>query len=97
MQAALYVRQKQRQRRKKIRRDRLELPSNVATKEIAPFPRYPPNHWVRSVTRHSPNSMSVLAFVLASSWDIEKCWRRGVYRAVRNYTISWQSKPGRLL
>lgn len=25
---------------------RLELPSNVATKEIAPFPRYPPESWV---------------------------------------------------
>ncbi|XP_069684867.1 uncharacterized protein [Periplaneta americana] len=45
MQAALYVREKQRQRRKKIRRGRVELPSNVATKEIAPFPRYPPNQW----------------------------------------------------
>ncbi|XP_023723715.1 uncharacterized protein LOC111873322 isoform X2 [Cryptotermes secundus] len=45
MQAALYVREKQKQRRKKIRRGRIELPSNVATKEIAPFPRYPPNQW----------------------------------------------------
>ena len=59
MQAAFYVRQKQKQRRKKIRRDRLELPSNVATKEIAPFPRYPPNQWVRSETHRLPNSMSV--------------------------------------
>ncbi|XP_063235231.1 uncharacterized protein LOC134538127 [Bacillus rossius redtenbacheri] len=45
MQAALYVRQKQKLRKKKIRRGRVELPSNVATKEIAPFPRYPPNSW----------------------------------------------------
>ncbi|XP_021920692.1 uncharacterized protein LOC110830287 isoform X2 [Zootermopsis nevadensis] len=45
MQAALYVREKQKQRNKKIRRGRVELPSNVATKEIAPFPRYPPNQW----------------------------------------------------
>ncbi|XP_066997594.1 uncharacterized protein [Anabrus simplex] len=45
MQAALYVREKQKQRRKKLRRGRIELPSNVATKEIAPFPRYPPVRW----------------------------------------------------
>lgn len=35
-------------RRRKLRKlgGRLELPSNVATKEIAPFPRYPPESWV---------------------------------------------------
>lgn len=47
MQAALMLRSKQRvARRKKMRNGRPELPSNVATKDIAPFPRYPPESWV---------------------------------------------------
>lgn len=49
MQAALMLRSKSRvARRRKLRKlgGRLELPSNVATKEIAPFPRYPPETWV---------------------------------------------------
>lgn len=29
-----------------MRNGRPELPSNVATKDIAPFPRYPPESWV---------------------------------------------------
>ncbi|XP_014260631.1 uncharacterized protein LOC106673143 isoform X2 [Cimex lectularius] len=45
MQAALYIREKQKQRQKKYRRGRFELPSHVATKEIAPFPVYPPTQW----------------------------------------------------
>jgi len=87
MQAALYVRQKQRQRKKKIRRDRLELPSNVATKEIAPFPRYPPHHWVRSLTRHLPNSMSLFARVgiLLRHW---KCKHRGGLWSLEKLTLS---------
>lgn len=43
MQAALLIRQKQKLRAKKPRH---ELPSNVATKDIAPFPQFPPNTWV---------------------------------------------------
>ncbi|KAF4519348.1 hypothetical protein B566_EDAN011354 [Ephemera danica] len=43
MQAALLIRQKQTLRKKKGRRH--ELPSNVATKDIAPFPTYPPQAW----------------------------------------------------
>lgn len=39
MQAALLIREKQRLRNKRRCK---ELPSNVATREIAPFPRYPP-------------------------------------------------------
>lgn len=46
MQAALYIREKQKQRVKKFRRGRFELPSHVATKDIAPFPPYPPHTWV---------------------------------------------------
>lgn len=46
MQAALLIREKQRLRRKK-RQGRGDLPSHVATKDIAPFPRYPPESWVR--------------------------------------------------
>lgn len=46
MQAALYIREKQKQRLKKFRRGRFDLPSHVATKEIAPFPTYPPQTWV---------------------------------------------------
>ncbi|KAL3272394.1 hypothetical protein HHI36_013871 [Cryptolaemus montrouzieri] len=44
MQAALLIREKQRLRRKnRIKRGgRLELPSHVATREIGPFPQYPP-------------------------------------------------------
>ncbi|GLV34630.1 hypothetical protein CBL_09111 [Carabus blaptoides fortunei] len=44
LEAALLIREKQRLRRKK-RLGRGELPSHVATKEIAPFPRYPPGSW----------------------------------------------------
>ncbi|KAJ8923198.1 hypothetical protein NQ315_001752 [Exocentrus adspersus] len=42
MQAALLIREKQRLRRKKFRKGRSELPSHVATREIGPFPQYPP-------------------------------------------------------
>ncbi|XP_050346053.1 uncharacterized protein LOC126770613 isoform X1 [Nymphalis io] len=47
MQAALMLRAKSRERRKqRLKRGiKHELPSNVATKPIAPFPRYPPASW----------------------------------------------------
>ncbi|XP_013168970.1 PREDICTED: uncharacterized protein LOC106118767 [Papilio xuthus] len=47
MQAALMLRAKSRERRKqRLKRGiKAELPSNVATKTIAPFPRYPPTSW----------------------------------------------------
>ncbi|XP_021207813.1 uncharacterized protein LOC114240687 isoform X2 [Bombyx mandarina] len=47
MQAALMLRAKSRERRKqRLKRGiKQELPSNVATKTIAPFPRYPPASW----------------------------------------------------
>ncbi|XP_026729521.1 uncharacterized protein LOC113495123 [Trichoplusia ni] len=47
MQAALMLRSKSRERRKqRLKRGfKHELPSNVATKSIAPFPRYPPTSW----------------------------------------------------
>ncbi|XP_031765256.2 uncharacterized protein LOC113513818 isoform X2 [Galleria mellonella] len=47
MQAALMLRAKSRERRKqRLKRGiKHELPSNVATKTIAPFPRYPPASW----------------------------------------------------
>ncbi|XP_041978218.1 uncharacterized protein LOC121732417 [Aricia agestis] len=47
MQAALMIRAKSRERRKqRLKRGlKYELPSNVATKAIAPFPRYPPTSW----------------------------------------------------
>uniref|UniRef100_W8BAF3 Uncharacterized protein n=2 Tax=Ceratitis capitata TaxID=7213 RepID=W8BAF3_CERCA len=48
MQAALMLGSKSRVARGgKLRKlgGRLELPSNIATKEIAPFPRYPPESW----------------------------------------------------
>ncbi|XP_070064857.1 uncharacterized protein [Drosophila virilis] len=53
MQAALMLRSKSRvARRRKLRKlgGRLELPSNVATKEIAPFPRYPPESWIQDAS-----------------------------------------------
>lgn len=43
MQAALLIRHKQTARHKGRRADR---PTNVATREIAPFPTYPPQAWV---------------------------------------------------
>ncbi|KAK9509142.1 hypothetical protein O3M35_006523 [Rhynocoris fuscipes] len=46
MQAALIIREKEKLRQKKFRRGRFELPSHVATKEIGPFPPYPPHNWV---------------------------------------------------
>ncbi|CAH0563405.1 unnamed protein product [Brassicogethes aeneus] len=42
MQAALLIREKQRLRNKKFRRGRADLPSHVATRDIGPFPQYPP-------------------------------------------------------
>ncbi|XP_038212301.1 uncharacterized protein LOC119832667 isoform X3 [Zerene cesonia] len=47
MQAALMIRAKSRERRKqRLKRGiKAEIPSNVATKPIAPFPRYPPTSW----------------------------------------------------
>ncbi|XP_045514214.1 uncharacterized protein LOC123707934 isoform X3 [Pieris brassicae] len=47
MQAALMIRAKSRERRKqRLKRGiKHEIPSNVATKTIAPFPRYPPTSW----------------------------------------------------
>nr|CAH7758621.1 unnamed protein product [Callosobruchus chinensis] len=42
MQAALLIREKQRLRRKKFRKGRADLPSHVATRDIGPFPQYPP-------------------------------------------------------
>ncbi|KAL1498025.1 hypothetical protein ABEB36_008887 [Hypothenemus hampei] len=42
MQAALLIREKQRLRRKKFRKGRHDLPSHVATRDIGPFPEYPP-------------------------------------------------------
>lgn len=44
MQAALFLREKQELRKKKLK-IRRELPSHVATRDIAPFPRFPPNSW----------------------------------------------------
>lgn len=50
MQAALMIRSKQRIERAKMRRLRLgikgELPTNVATKDIPPYPEFPPKSWV---------------------------------------------------
>ncbi|XP_063381261.1 uncharacterized protein LOC134667781 [Cydia fagiglandana] len=47
MQAALMLRSKSRERRKqRLKRGiKHDLPSNIATKSIAPFPRYPPASW----------------------------------------------------
>lgn len=47
MQAALLIREKQRLRRKKLRKGRAELPTHIATREIAPFPQYPPGFMVK--------------------------------------------------
>jgi hypothetical protein len=53
MQAALMLRSKQRLARNKLRRARgMEIPCNVATREIPPWPRYPPETWVRRVYIH---------------------------------------------
>lgn len=49
MQAALLIREKQRLRKKRNRKGRPELPSHVATREIAPFPQYPTGFLVRTV------------------------------------------------
>lgn len=73
MQAAFYIREKQKLRLKnngsaaglppgitaaQLRRlGRIDrLPSNVATRDIAPFPTFPPNTWVRLclVTNYLP-------------------------------------------
>lgn len=59
MQAALMLRSKQRIARNKLRRQRLgikgELPTNVATKEIPPYPAFPPQSWVKTVKTYDFN------------------------------------------
>lgn len=50
MQAALMIRSKQRIARNKERRLRMGIkgdiiPSNVATKDIPPYPQFPPESW----------------------------------------------------
>lgn len=49
MQAALMLRSKERmQRRRELRRKGGgEIPSNKITKDIPPYPRYPPESWVK--------------------------------------------------
>lgn len=51
MQAALMLRSKERmQRRRELRRKGGgEIPSNKITKDIPPYPRYPPESWVKNV------------------------------------------------
>ncbi|XKL68645.1 hypothetical protein PGB90_006414 [Kerria lacca] len=52
VQAAVYVREKQklRQNKRNFNRGRFDLPSHVATRDIAPFPTYPPQKWGKSST-----------------------------------------------
>lgn len=53
MQAALMLRSKQRfERRRKLKKlgRLLDLPPNVSTKEIPPYPQYPPKSWVNIFT-----------------------------------------------
>lgn len=55
-------------RRRKLRKfgGRLELPSNIATKEIAPFPRYPPESWVIKAKTNKKNFFFRLIFLVDS-------------------------------
>lgn len=62
MQAALLIRHKQTARPKGRRAER---PTNVATREIAPFPTYPPQAWVCRCT----------LYVLALARYVEECFR----------------------
>ncbi|KAK7573816.1 hypothetical protein V9T40_011007 [Parthenolecanium corni] len=51
VQAAVYVREKQRLRLNKknnLNKGRFELPTHIATRDIAPFPTYPPQTWGKS-------------------------------------------------
>ncbi|VVC35727.1 Hypothetical protein CINCED_3A007978 [Cinara cedri] len=57
MQAALYIRERQKIRVKKIRRDRFQLPSHVATKNIAPFPKFPPS-WNKAAAAGTASSVA---------------------------------------
>lgn len=78
MQAALLIREKQRLRRKKFRRGRSELPTHVATKDIAPFPTYPPGSWVcmsNNMCQGNDYGKIILkAFVLLSVVCVEICF-----------------------
>lgn len=61
------LRSKQRLARAKIRRQRLgikgdELPTYCATKDIPPYPSFPPKSWVNFF--ESPNSEVLEAFLL---------------------------------
>lgn len=52
VQAAVYVREKQRLRLNKknnLNKGRFELPTHIATRDIAPFPTYPPQTWVSTL------------------------------------------------
>lgn len=75
MQAALLIREKQRLRRKKFRKGRSELPSHVATRDIAPFPQYPPGFWV-----------SVLFTLTKKNYSI--VYKRNLYHITILYPIA---------
>ncbi|CAG4990603.1 unnamed protein product [Colias eurytheme] len=69
MQAALMIRAKSRERRKqRLKRGiKAEIPSNVATKPIAPFPRYPPTSWVKLMFRKDVEDFRLLFLVQATA------------------------------
>lgn len=51
VQAAVYVREKQKLRlnKKNFNKGRFDLPTHIATRDIAPFPTYPPQTWVSTL------------------------------------------------
>lgn len=73
MQAALKLRERrQRLERNKLRRQHLGikgdcLPSNVATKEIPPYPRFPPETWVGDPLLDTPKVLPLSAFYIENS------------------------------
>lgn len=78
MQAALMLRSKQRIARNKQRRLRLgikgnELPTCCATKDIPPYPPFPPRSWVNFF--ESPNAEVLEGFLMNSSFisNLFKC------------------------
>lgn len=65
MQAALMLRSKQRLARNKMRRQRMGikgecLPSDKSTKEIPPYPQFPPESWVGSFLDSPPKVFKCL-------------------------------------
>lgn len=77
VQAAVYVREKQklRQNKRHLNRGRFDLPSHVATRDIAPFPTYPPQTWVSIHYIYSLTTFLRVYFLFRTCFCVDTLFR----------------------